>query len=138
MRFPQCLSARIPLDTLKTRPRGPNYQKIYYDASKDSINQKLLFRGPYQGAGSIILITILSCRSPSRDFSLFYDMLEPVPFSPHTRAQRSYWFKLTLSRMGIHHLLFRSQLFIVQRPHLQSWYLALFSRRLRSSNRIHG
>lgn len=49
-----------PLDTLKTRFQSPDYQKIYYDASKNTLNQKLLFRGLYQGVGSVILITIPS------------------------------------------------------------------------------
>lgn len=48
------------MDTLKTRLQSPDYQKIYYDASRNSINRKLLFRGLYQGAGSVILITIPS------------------------------------------------------------------------------
>ncbi|PQE06368.1 hypothetical protein CJF32_00002095 [Rutstroemia sp. NJR-2017a WRK4] len=49
-----------PLDTLKTRFQSPDYHKIYYDASKNVINRGLLFRGLYQGVGSVILITIPS------------------------------------------------------------------------------
>ncbi|KAH7403557.1 mitochondrial carrier protein-like protein [Cadophora sp. MPI-SDFR-AT-0126] len=49
-----------PLDTLKTRIQSPDYQKIYFDASKNAVNRKLLYRGLYQGVGSIILITIPS------------------------------------------------------------------------------
>ncbi|KUJ07966.1 mitochondrial carrier protein-like protein [Mollisia scopiformis] len=49
-----------PLDTLKTRFQSPDYKKIYYDASKNAVNRKLLFRGLYQGVGSVILITIPS------------------------------------------------------------------------------
>ncbi|KAG9244922.1 mitochondrial carrier protein-like protein [Calycina marina] len=40
-----------PLDTLKTRFQSPHYKKIYYDASKNAINRKVLFRGLYQGIG---------------------------------------------------------------------------------------
>ncbi|KAL2067112.1 hypothetical protein VTL71DRAFT_1536 [Oculimacula yallundae] len=49
-----------PLDTLKTRYQSPDYKKLYYDASKNAINRKVLFRGLYQGVGSVILITIPS------------------------------------------------------------------------------
>ncbi|KAK2626963.1 hypothetical protein QTJ16_004138 [Diplocarpon rosae] len=49
-----------PLDTLKTRYQSPDYQKIYFDASKNAIKRKVLFRGLYQGVGSVILITIPS------------------------------------------------------------------------------
>jgi len=50
-----------PLDTLKTRIQSPDYKKIYYDASRNATNRKVLFRGLYQGVGSVILITIPSC-----------------------------------------------------------------------------
>ncbi|KAL3420816.1 hypothetical protein PVAG01_07261 [Phlyctema vagabunda] len=49
-----------PLDTLKTRIQSPDYKKIYYNASQNAINRKVLFRGLYQGIGSVILITIPS------------------------------------------------------------------------------
>ncbi|KAG0649639.1 S-adenosylmethionine [Hyphodiscus hymeniophilus] len=49
-----------PLDTLKTRYQSPDYKRIYYDASKNAINRRVLFRGLYQGVGSVILITIPS------------------------------------------------------------------------------
>ncbi|TVY67552.1 S-adenosylmethionine mitochondrial carrier protein [Lachnellula suecica] len=49
-----------PLDTLKTRFQSPDYKKIYYDASQNAINRRVLFRGLYQGVGSVILITIPS------------------------------------------------------------------------------
>ncbi|KAK0104712.1 hypothetical protein ONS95_004985 [Cadophora gregata] len=49
-----------PLDTLKTRFQSPDYKKIYFDATKNAINRKLLFRGLYQGVASVILITIPS------------------------------------------------------------------------------
>lgn len=58
-----------PLDTLKTRFQSPDYKKIYYDASKNAFNRKLLLRGLYQGIGNIVLITIPSCESdlPTQD-----------------------------------------------------------------------
>ncbi|KAI9890765.1 MAG: hypothetical protein M1814_003695 [Vezdaea aestivalis] len=48
-----------PLDTLKTRIQSPNYSKTYLDASQ-KINPRLLYRGLYQGLGSVILATIPS------------------------------------------------------------------------------
>ncbi|GLA08313.1 hypothetical protein AnigIFM60653_009844 [Aspergillus niger] len=47
-----------PIDTLKTRIQSPNYNKIYKDATTGAINRKLLFRGLYQGVGSVILATL--------------------------------------------------------------------------------
>ncbi|KAI9732457.1 MAG: hypothetical protein M1818_007495 [Claussenomyces sp. TS43310] len=49
-----------PLDTLKTRIQSPDYRKIYYNASRTAVNKPVLFRGLYQGIGSVILITIPS------------------------------------------------------------------------------
>ncbi|GAT29292.1 mitochondrial carrier protein [Aspergillus luchuensis] len=47
-----------PIDTLKTRIQSPTYNKIYKDATTGAINRKLLFRGLYQGVGSVILATL--------------------------------------------------------------------------------
>ncbi|KAI2826315.1 hypothetical protein CBS147343_6993 [Aspergillus niger] len=47
-----------PIDTLKTRIQSPNYNRIYKDATTGAINRKLLFRGLYQGVGSVILATL--------------------------------------------------------------------------------
>jgi len=49
-----------PLDTLKTRFQSPDYKKIYYDPSTNAVKRGVLFRGLYQGVGSVILITIPS------------------------------------------------------------------------------
>lgn len=51
-----------PLDTLKTRFQSPDYKKIYYDASGNVLRRGVLFKGLYQGIGSVILITIPSCK----------------------------------------------------------------------------
>ncbi|PLB43938.1 putative mitochondrial carrier protein [Aspergillus steynii IBT 23096] len=48
-----------PFDTLKTRIQSPNYEKLYKHAD-GSINRKVLFRGLYQGVGSVLLATIPS------------------------------------------------------------------------------
>ncbi|PYH40001.1 putative mitochondrial carrier protein [Aspergillus neoniger CBS 115656] len=47
-----------PIDTLKTRIQSPTYNKIYKDATTGTLNRKLLFRGLYQGVGSVILATL--------------------------------------------------------------------------------
>ncbi|EXJ85961.1 hypothetical protein A1O1_06330 [Capronia coronata CBS 617.96] len=47
-----------PLDTLKTRLQSQDYEKLYRN-SNGTLNRSL-FRGLYQGVGSIILITIPS------------------------------------------------------------------------------
>jgi solute carrier family 25 (mitochondrial S-adenosylmethionine transporter), member 26 len=47
-----------PLDTLKTRIQSPEYKKLYKNAS--GTTNKALWRGLYQGVGSIIAITIPS------------------------------------------------------------------------------
>ncbi|KAK5221963.1 hypothetical protein LTR72_006219 [Exophiala xenobiotica] len=47
-----------PLDTLKTRLQSQQYEKLYKNANGST--KRSLFRGLYQGVGSIILITIPS------------------------------------------------------------------------------
>ena len=47
-----------PLDTLKTRIQSPSYAKLYKNANGTA--NRALYRGLYQGIGSIILITIPS------------------------------------------------------------------------------
>src|SRR2546423_6323619 len=47
-----------PLDTLKTRIQSPSYAKLYKNAN--GTTNRALYRGLYQGVGSIILITIPS------------------------------------------------------------------------------
>lgn len=47
-----------PLDTLKTRLQAPDYNDVYKNAN--GTTKRTLYRGLYQGIGSIILITIPS------------------------------------------------------------------------------
>ena len=47
-----------PLDTLKTRIQSPDYRELY--KRPDGSTKRALFRGLYQGVGSIIAITIPS------------------------------------------------------------------------------
>ncbi|KAF1975049.1 mitochondrial carrier protein-like protein [Bimuria novae-zelandiae CBS 107.79] len=48
-----------PLDTLKTRIQSPNYAKLYTNATTQKPNPAL-FRGVYQGVGSVIIATLPS------------------------------------------------------------------------------
>ncbi|KFY67608.1 hypothetical protein V496_01499 [Pseudogymnoascus sp. VKM F-4515 (FW-2607)] len=49
-----------PLDTLKTRFQSRDYKRLYYDPAKNAVNKAVLFRGLYQGLGSVILVTLPS------------------------------------------------------------------------------
>lgn len=49
-----------PLDTLKTRIQSPNYVTLYKNSATGALKPSL-FRGLYQGVGSIVLATIPSC-----------------------------------------------------------------------------
>lgn len=48
-----------PLDTIKTRFQSQNYKKFYIDPTTNSF-KPALFRGLYQGVGSVILATVPS------------------------------------------------------------------------------
>ncbi|KAI4128193.1 MAG: hypothetical protein LQ347_004284, partial [Umbilicaria vellea] len=48
-----------PLDTIKTRIQSPDYKRLYTNASTHAVNRSL-FRGLYQGIGSIIIVTVPS------------------------------------------------------------------------------
>ncbi|KAB2577512.1 putative mitochondrial carrier protein [Lasiodiplodia theobromae] len=49
-----------PLDTLKTRLQSPDYARLYLNAKTNTINRPALFRGLYQGVGSVIIATLPS------------------------------------------------------------------------------
>ncbi|KIW06694.1 uncharacterized protein PV09_02395 [Verruconis gallopava] len=49
-----------PLDTLKTRLQSPNYKARYTNGAANTVNKAALFRGLYQGVGSVILATLPS------------------------------------------------------------------------------
>jgi hypothetical protein len=53
-----------PLDTIKTRIQSPDYARFYTNASTGKPNPAL-FRGVYQGIGSVIIATLPSCNHPS-------------------------------------------------------------------------
>ncbi|KAG9186760.1 hypothetical protein G6011_09868 [Alternaria panax] len=48
-----------PLDTIKTRIQSPQYAKLYTDTQTGKVDPKL-FRGVYQGVGSVIVATLPS------------------------------------------------------------------------------
>lgn len=48
-----------PLDTIKTRVQSPDYKRLYTNASTNTVNRSL-FRGLYQGIGSVVVATIPS------------------------------------------------------------------------------
>ena len=50
-----------PLDTIKTRIQAPDYHRLYTNASTKQIN-RALFRGLYQGIGSVVIATLPSCK----------------------------------------------------------------------------
>jgi solute carrier family 25 (mitochondrial S-adenosylmethionine transporter), member 26 len=67
-----------PLDTLKTRIQSPDYTKLYKNAS--GTTNKALFRGLYQGVGSIIAITIPSSGAFFTTYeALKYQLNEHMP-----------------------------------------------------------
>lgn len=47
-----------PLDTLKTRMQSPDYHKLYMHGSTGALDRRAMFRGLYQGLGSVILATL--------------------------------------------------------------------------------
>lgn len=52
-----------PLDTLKTRFQSPDYARLYTNKATGKPNPAL-FRGMYQGIGSVIIATLPSCMNP--------------------------------------------------------------------------
>ena len=49
-----------PLDTIKTRLQSPDYKRLYTNVSTNTANRSL-FRGLYQGIGSVVIATVPSC-----------------------------------------------------------------------------
>lgn len=66
-----------PLDTVKTRIQSPDYRTLYKNAN--GTTNRALFRGLYQGIGSIIAITIPSSGA-------FFTTYEALKFSLHEIA----------------------------------------------------
>ncbi|QDS74287.1 hypothetical protein FKW77_003589 [Venturia effusa] len=49
-----------PLDTLKTRLQSPDYKKRFTNGATNTLNKAAMFRGLYQGVGSVIIATLPS------------------------------------------------------------------------------
>ncbi|PSK45333.1 hypothetical protein B9Z65_2473 [Elsinoe australis] len=49
-----------PLDTLKTRIQSPDYKRLFVNGATNTVNKPALFRGLYQGLGSVIIATLPS------------------------------------------------------------------------------
>lgn len=49
-----------PLDTIKTRMQSPDFKKLYTNGADAKVSRSM-FRGVYQGVGSVILATLPSC-----------------------------------------------------------------------------
>ncbi|GAM83542.1 hypothetical protein ANO11243_015300 [Dothideomycetidae sp. 11243] len=47
-----------PLDTVKTRIQSPDYKRLYLHEASNTVNKAALFRGLYQGLGSVIIATL--------------------------------------------------------------------------------
>lgn len=56
-----------PLDTIKTRLQSPDYRRLYTNGVDSKVSRSM-FRGVYQGVGSVIIATLPSCRTPVSAF----------------------------------------------------------------------
>lgn len=66
-----------PLDTIKTRIQSPDYKKLYTENGRAS---RALFRGLYQGIGSIILVTLPASGAFFTTYeALKYSINEAIP-----------------------------------------------------------
>ncbi|OJJ73964.1 hypothetical protein ASPBRDRAFT_524119 [Aspergillus brasiliensis CBS 101740] len=72
-----------PIDTLKTRIQSPNYTKVYKNATTGAIDRKLLFRGLYQGVGSVVLATI---PASGAFFTTYEGLKHTLSTNPHTQS----------------------------------------------------
>jgi len=67
-----------PLDTLKTRLQSKDYKKRYINASTNTVNKAVLFRGLYQGIGSVILATLPSSGAFFLTYESTKSLLSPL------------------------------------------------------------
>ncbi|KAK3700977.1 hypothetical protein LTR37_015683 [Vermiconidia calcicola] len=73
-----------PLDTIKTRLQSPDYKRLYANGVNNSTN-RALFRGVYQGVGSVIIATLPS----SGAFFTTYEGVKSVltDYNPSTGSE---------------------------------------------------
>ncbi|KAF2428683.1 mitochondrial carrier protein [Tothia fuscella] len=76
-----------PLDTLKTRIQSPDYKRLFLNGGSNTINKPVLFRGLYQGVGSVIIATLPS----SGAFFTTYEAIKSTLTShnPHLTSTNS-------------------------------------------------
>ncbi|MCJ1314613.1 hypothetical protein MMC25_008295 [Agyrium rufum] len=67
-----------PLDTIKTRVQSPSYTQLYKNAATGQIN-RALFRGLYQGIGSVILATVPSSGAFFTTYEATKSLLSSIP-----------------------------------------------------------
>ncbi|PWY83200.1 mitochondrial carrier [Aspergillus sclerotioniger CBS 115572] len=89
-----------PFDTLKTRIQSPNYTKIYKNPQTGAVNRSLLFRGLYQGVGSVVLATIPA----SGAFFTTYEALKHTLHNLPSQSQSIPQLQLQLPTPIIHSL----------------------------------
>ncbi|KAF2156067.1 mitochondrial carrier [Myriangium duriaei CBS 260.36] len=68
-----------PLDTLKTRIQSPDYARLYTNAATNTVNKPALFRGLYQGLGSVILATLPSSGAFFTTYEATKSLTAPLP-----------------------------------------------------------
>ncbi|KAF2401200.1 mitochondrial carrier [Trichodelitschia bisporula] len=68
-----------PLDTLKTRLQSKDYARLYLNASTNTINKPTLFRGLYQGVGSVVIATLPSSGAFFTAYESLNHTFAPLP-----------------------------------------------------------
>ncbi|KAG8625938.1 hypothetical protein KVT40_006339 [Elsinoe batatas] len=71
-----------PLDTLKTRIQSPEYKKLFLNAGTNTVNKAALFRGLYQGLGSVIIATLPSSGAFFTTYEGTKHLLSTTPLLP--------------------------------------------------------
>ncbi|PGH20801.1 hypothetical protein AJ80_03428 [Polytolypa hystricis UAMH7299] len=84
-----------PLDTIKTRIQSPQYASLYKNGANGTVNSAALFRGLYQGIGSIVLATIPSSGAFFTTYEAMKYILTPISTS-NVQNHRSVplWFSI--------------------------------------------
>lgn len=111
-----------PLDTLKTRWQSPDYTRLFVDASTNTANKRALFRGLYQGVGSVIVATLPACTIPytlSPKPSEEADLSQQEHSSLHMRVSNLFS-PTTILLSGLRMAFCPSQLFMRRHLRLQS------------------
>ncbi|OJK00447.1 hypothetical protein ASPACDRAFT_43034 [Aspergillus aculeatus ATCC 16872] len=92
-----------PFDTLKTRLQSPDYATVYKDATTGQIKRGVLFRGLYQGVGSVVLATIPASGAFFTTYEASKQALTHL-FTKTTTTNQTQSQKLTLPTPFLHSL----------------------------------